>query len=426
MRAQTRFKFIHAADVHLDSPLRGLERYEGAPVDELRRASRDAFDAMVALAIEEEVAFVIIAGDLYDGKWRDYNTGLYLVGQLAKLREAGIDAYILAGNHDAESQITQHLSLPQNTSRFGSKGPQTFSIEDLGVDLHGQSYAHRDVSLDLSEAYPDPTPGRFNIGVLHTALNGREGHAPYAPCSLEALKNKGYNYWALGHVHKREVLSEDPWIVFPGNLQGRHIKETGAKGCSLVTVEDHRVVDISHEIVDVLRWADCHIDISQCSTESDIITMVGRHLETEVAMAEGRLVAARVRLTGVSQLHSALASDWERWVGEVRAKGVDLGQVWIEQVRLESRPQMDVAKIAARDDALGSLLKGFGEEVDPEVAEALIKALAPLANKIHSDLKSENTALRALEDPNHPAMVSLWQGARQLVIGHLMTGEDPS
>ena len=103
-------------------------------------------------------------------------------------------------------------------------------LEDLGLAVHGQGFAKREVTEDLSSAYPQADPHLFNIGLLHTCLDGKPGHEPYAPCTVDGLRSKGYQYWALGHVHNREVVSQDPWIVFPGNIQGRHARETGSQG----------------------------------------------------------------------------------------------------------------------------------------------------------------------------------------------------
>jgi len=213
-------KFLHAADIHLDSPLRGLERYEGAPVGEIRGATRRAFERLVDLAIEEEVAFVLLAGDLYDGDWKDYNTGLFFVSQMNRLREADIRAFVIAGNHDAASQITRVLRPPDNVKVFSTKRPETAVLEDLGVALHGQGFASVAVTEDLSAGYPAAVPHLFNIGLLHTSLDGREGHAAYAPCSVDGLRSRGYQFWALGHVTSARWSPAIPGSSFPATSRG--------------------------------------------------------------------------------------------------------------------------------------------------------------------------------------------------------------
>src|SRR3954451_11192985 len=177
-----RMKFIHAADIHLDSPLIGLQRYDGAPVEALRGATRRAFQALVDLALAEPVDFLLIAGDLYDGDWRDFNTGLFFVQQATRLTRAGIPIFLIHGNHDAESRISRRLTLPETGKMFSAARPETARRPELGVAIHGQSFRPPDVTDTLARDYPAPIPGWFNIGLLHTAATGREGHAPYAPC----------------------------------------------------------------------------------------------------------------------------------------------------------------------------------------------------------------------------------------------------
>ncbi|RPJ77423.1 MAG: DNA repair exonuclease, partial [Desulfobacteraceae bacterium] len=196
-------KFIHTADIHLDSPLVGLQGYEGAPVAEIRGATRRAFQNLVELAAAEKVDIILIAGDLYDGDWKDYNTGLFFSAQMARLRDEGIRVVIISGNHDAASQITKHLRVPENVTVLSVRSPETLMIEELGLAIHGQGYPVRAVTDDLAGAYPPAAPHHVNIGLLHTSLDGREGHEPYAPTTVSALLAKGYDYWALGHVHAR-------------------------------------------------------------------------------------------------------------------------------------------------------------------------------------------------------------------------------
>ena len=192
------FRFFHAADIHLDSPLTGLADIQGGVAERIRTAPRTAFEALIDRAIHDQVDFFVIAGDLYDGTWRDYKTGLYFAEQMGRLNQAGIPVFVLHGNHDAESQITKPLNLPENVRVFSARKAQTFQLHTLSVALHGQSYREKAVTHNLVTDYPAPVQGFFNIGVLHTALDGMGGHANYAPCTLPQLVAKGYDYWALG------------------------------------------------------------------------------------------------------------------------------------------------------------------------------------------------------------------------------------
>ena len=150
----SRMKFVHAADLHLDSPLRGLARYEGAPVGALRLATRRAFQNLVELCLEERAAFLLIAGDVYDGDWRDYGTGLFFAAELSKLRAADIPVVLLRGNHDAESQIARHLQYPDNVHNLAVHAPQTLELATLGVCVHGQGFATKAVTSDSQARTP--------------------------------------------------------------------------------------------------------------------------------------------------------------------------------------------------------------------------------------------------------------------------------
>lgn len=207
------FRFLHAADIHLDSPLHGLSRYDGLPIEEIRSASRSAFDNLVQCAIDEAVDFIVIAGDLFDGDWRDMGTGLYFARAMGRLDQARIPAFVLAGNHDAASVISRTVPWPPNVKLFDSRRPETHRLPDLQVAVHGQSFSTPAVTDNLVLAYPAGDDHAFNIGMLHTALAGRAGHAAYAPCGVDDLRSKGYDYWALGHVHEFEIVSRDPYVV---------------------------------------------------------------------------------------------------------------------------------------------------------------------------------------------------------------------
>lgn len=418
-------KFLHAADIHLDSPLLGLAAYEGAPVERLRGATRRALEAMIDLALDEGVDFLVLAGDLYDGDWRDFNTGLFFARQVARLHERGIPVFLLHGNHDAESQITRRLPLPDTVKVFSSRRPETFRLPELRVALHGQGFRSREVTENLAAGYPRPVEGWFNLGVLHTALDGREGHAPYAPCELPALVGHGYDYWALGHVHRREVLHEHPHVVYPGNLQGRHARETGPKGCTLATVSDGRVAALEHRCVDVLRWSVLEVDLSGCEEAVEVPRRAREALDRAVAEAEGRPVAARLRLVGATPLHAALLGARDRLEAELRALAFELGPdaAWIEKVQLATRPRRDAADLSARPDAIGSLVRSLeGIGGDPDTLAAVASEVEELLSKLPSEaLEGEGEALSALRDP--ASLAGLLDEARAIVLARVVEAE---
>ncbi len=405
------FRFIHTADIHIDSPLIGLTRHEGSAAERIRSATREAFDNLIGQAIDEQVAFVVIAGDLYDGDWRDFHTGLFFSLQMGRLAKAGIQAFVLYGNHDAESQITKHLSLPGNVQAFSHRKAETFVLKAFNVALHGQSFRQRDVTENLVPGYPDPVRGMFNIGVLHTALGGVAGHENYAPCTLDELVSKGYDYWALGHVHTGQVLHEDPHVVFPGNLQGRHIRETGPKGAHLVTIEDEHVADFTTLYSDVVRWARLPVAVDACSSLTEVSDRVLQSIEQTVASdAEGRLLACRIELTGVSRIHGELLASTDKLMAEAQAAALGVGNdaAWIERLVVSTQPQRDPAVSADQKDALGELRSMLDEAgKDEELLERLASDIGELSRRLPTELRmgTEDAALKAAINGNYADVI---------------------
>ena len=407
------FQFLHAADIHLDSPLIGLASVEGRTAERIRSAPRAAFEALVERAIDHEVDFLVIAGDLYDGTWRDYKTGLFFAEQMGRLNQARIPVYILHGNHDAESQITKPLVLPDNVRVFGTQTAETFRIEELNVALHGQSYREKAVIGDLVPDYPAPVDGAFNIGVLHTALGGMGEHANYAPCSVPELVAKEYDYWALGHVHQRQVLREKPYVVFPGNLQGRHVRETGPKGACLVSVNSGEVVDLANLELDVVRWAVLDVDVTTAGSIVDVVDLMRDVLAQGARETDGRLLAARIVLQGRTQLHSQLLASAEDLTAEARSAALGLGDeiAWTERVAVRTTPSMSATALAAREDSLGDLQRTLGE------AKSDIQLLTQLQEDIGELVRRLPHGLR--ESPEDEVFTAAVAGDFAGLIGHI-------
>ena len=390
-------RFLHAADLHLDSPLRGLDRYEGAPVDEVRGATRRAFENLIAVARRERVDLVVIAGDLYDGDWPDYNTGLFFIKGVAQLAEEGIPVAIVRGNHDAASRLTKALRLPTNVHLFADASPETKPFANIGIAVHGQSFATAAVTDDLAAGYPRPLAGYFNLGLLHSALDGRPGHDPYAPTTLDVLRGKGYDYWALGHVHAAEIVCREPWVVYPGNTQGRHIREMGAKGCTLVTVEDEA---ISQRFIalDVMRWDTLTLDIDGLPDLEALLDVAKLDLRQRLAGSEDRALAVRVQVQGSGPLHRQLALQPETVEQQLRGVAVEAtnGRAWIEKIEFRTRPLLDLDRIAERDDPIGLLVRELRRLATDEAALRAVadEALGELRRKLPAELREDRDALR--------------------------------
>jgi len=375
-------KFLHAADIHLDSPMAGLRSRDDLPDAVIRHCTRRAFAAMIDLARAEDVAFVVIAGDLYDGDWKDFSSGLFFAEQMQRL---GRPCFLLRGNHDARSVITRSLRLPPNVQEFSSRTCQTFELPELGVALHGHSFPNRAVPEDLSAGYRDRIDGMLNIGVLHTSADDPGEHETYAPCSVPALTLKDYEYWALGHIHARRVLAERPWIVFPGNLQGRNPKETGPKGCTLVTVEDRQVVSVVHRSVDVVRWSNLPLDVTGLDVAS-LTGLIAEAARAAVAQSDGLPVFARLTLTGTTDLHATLLNDTGHLAAECRNAAIEAGgALWIESVRVQTRPAPQESA-----DTLTPLRSAFAAGLDdPELVATLLEEFAALRQRLPGPARAE-------------------------------------
>lgn len=391
-------KFLHTADVHLDSPMLGLARYgDTAPIDQIRGATRRAFESLVDLALAEDVSFVVVAGDLYDGERDDFQTAIFLQRQLRRLTEAGVPVVIAWGNHDAANQITKRLSLPAGVHLLPADEAGTVFLEEAAAACHGRSYPRRDVLDDLSATYPAPIAGLLDVGVLHTALDGRPGHDRYAPTSVQALAHRGYGYWALGHVHAAESHQLDgAQIVFPGNLCGRHIGEPGPKGACLVSYEGDTVTSLVHRDLAPLRWERLELELSQASSLDEVLTETTEalvHLPESTSSAE--LVCARVVLRLGAALAGSLLADRERWEAQLQADAEGVGdRLFVEhiEVRPLTRPDPE-----ALDEAMSEVHAAFArlgsDDGAVELAEIAEKVLGPLRHRFGPDVCDQLSTL---------------------------------
>jgi DNA repair exonuclease SbcCD nuclease subunit len=390
----------------------------------LRTATRDAFTKLVSEAVEQQVDFMVIAGDLYDGTWKDHNTGIYFCKEMGRLKRAGIPVYLLFGNHDAESEMTKKLQLPDNVFTFDARKPTTFHLEGLKVALHGRSFKDKETVENLASGYPAPVPGRFNIGVLHTALEGSSAHANYAPCSLDELYAKGYQYWALGHVHEHQIWQGAATVVFPGNLQGRHIRETGPRGAVLVTVEDAEISGIARLFVDVLRWYSLDVDVAGCNALAEVVVAIGQALEAVLADTPAAIPAViRVNVIGKTQAHGELFGLEGQLRAEVLALAAAIGaeRIWIEKVKVNTAAVDDGAVLRARADALADLQDLFeAAETDPDFLKGLQEELLGLVNKAPLELQ---TAVPYFKDIRSGDLMGLVQDVRPGLVAHLAQAE---
>ncbi|HXT05721.1 MAG TPA: DNA repair exonuclease [Roseiarcus sp.] len=386
-----RFQFIHAADLHIDSPLAALGAKDAGVAGRFAAAGRAAVERLIAEAIDSGAKFLIVAGDVFDGDWRDVSTGLFFARELGKLDRAGIATFLIKGNHDAENRMSRTLAYPPSVHAFDTRKGQTQVVEEFGVALHGRSFPDRAAPPDFLAGYAPRREGFLNIGVLHTSLDGAAEHAPYAPCTVADLARFGYDYWALGHIHAARVVSRDPWIVFPGNLQGRNPRETGAKGAVRVSVEDGRIADVEPIVLDAARWAHERVDVTGIADEEAALARIGAAIEAAVAAAEGRPLALRLTLTGATPAHARLvarlAEVGQAWRAEAQELAYRAAEdCWIEKIRLETTAPPTAAPDLDALDVAG-LLAASAQE--PEFLAEIEGLKASLAGKAPPGLLDE-------------------------------------
>ena len=361
----------------------------------------------------------MLAGDLYDGDWKDYSTGIFLSQQVGRLGQHNISVFTVAGNHDAANRITKALDNPANMTILSARQVETIRLDNLAVAIHGRSFGTQHVDENLATGFSAAEKGMFNIGLLHTSLDGREGHAVYAPCSVDDLRSKGYKYWALGHIHKQEFVSEDPWIVFPGCIQGRHIRETGAKGCVLVTVEDGAVSAVEKCSLDVFRWIESRVDLTDVAEMREVLERSRKSIEN--ASTDGRPVAMRIRFEGATSISDEIAAFPERFEQQIKALAAEIAgdNLWIERVENAAAGKLNLESALSDDSAFGKLLNDILATTDsPDKISGLKDVIADLRQKIPAEAFVTDSVLNLDENQTIKRLV---EEAKHMLVGRLLT-----
>ena len=390
------FRFVHTADIHLDSPLKSLAMRNVSLYDLISNATRQAFVRIVDLCLNEEVDALLIAGDLYDGDQTSMKTARFFAEQLHRLDVAGIKTFILRGNHDALSKITKELVFPESVTTFGGRA-QAITLDRAGalpeIVIHGLSFSDSRAPESLLPKYRAPTPSAVNIGMMHTSLNGAPGHDPYAPCSVADLDGSGFAYWALGHIHKRATYIGASVVVMPGNPQARDINENGQKSVSLVTVDDDGTISVEERNVSIAQFERLNLDIADIADWRDLIAEVAQALAKLRAAVTTEHLIVRLRLAGVSPLAWTTRRDIDLLQQEIELQADIVGATWLEKIEL----QFDVPPAAdsASGDTVMELRQIIVDQVGPgdgfrtqmdEYASELIKGLpAELRNLLGAD-----------------------------------------
>jgi DNA repair exonuclease SbcCD nuclease subunit len=373
------FRFVHSADVHLDSPLRTLALRDADLAALIGDATRQAFARIVDLCLDERVDALLLAGDLYDGDQTSMKTARFLSDQLRRLHEAGIPALIIRGNHDAMSRITRELALPPSATVFGDVAEvvELHSRSGQTVAIHGLSFRSPQAPDSLLPRYGASVPGMANIGLMHTSLGGAPGHDQYAPCSVAALQETGFAYWALGHIHARQAIEGATTIVMPGMPQGRDVNEAGPKSATLAVIGPDGRTRIEARPTGVAQFERVELDVAGVEDWPALAAAIGAALRGARATAESEQLVVRLRLGGATPLHWLLRRDADRLRAEAEAQADAAGRTWIEKVEVDCRPPGLAAPSADPTVELRALVR---EQVaaDPAFAAEALAALTEL------------------------------------------------
>lgn len=395
------FRFIHAADLHLDSPFRGMSHLPAPIRERVKESTFDALQRLVELAIRVQAAFVLVAGDVYDAADRSLRAQLRFQQAAEKLAERGIRLFVVHGNHDPADGRSAKLAWPDSVHFFGTDEVEEVPVFDGNgkrlVIVQGISYPTASVTANLAAKFKASAESRrlgrddFRIGLLHCNVDGDARHDNYAPCTRQELLRAGIDYWALGHVHTRQILHAGPDIVYPGNIQGRSMRETDARGCYVVDVAEDGRTALSFHPLDGIRWLERPVPLDGATTEQEVKDRIAAAAEQAGADADGRSAIVRLTLTGRCAIHKQLrqgglaeelAAAFREEESERARRDGQSPFLWIQEIRTDTGAMLDSGQLLEEQSFLGDLLRysaqlaGNGTERDAFLEEALGGMLA--------------------------------------------------
>ncbi len=385
-------RVLHTADIHLDSPLKSLALRDPELRERVQTASRSALTRIIDIALAEDVAALLIAGDLFDSAERSARTAAFLTLQLERLRAGGVRVFYIKGNHDAENPLTGEVTLPENVHVFDGRGGKVQLSE--GVWVHGVSFASRHAPDSLLPKFPAPVEGAVNIAMLHTSLAGAQGHDPYAPCALSDLTAAGFDYWALGHVHRRQVHSEAPWVVMPGTPQGRDIGEPGPKTATLVTIGEGVRVEEVH--TSALEFLPLQVDVTRTESDDALRDLLRQSLQDIARALVSDNAIIRLTLTGDSARRWQILRDHDIWTDTVAQMARETGRLWLDKLVLDLAGHAAPGQSAT--DELAAIMEtirgepGFSAGRRADI-EAVLQEFTP---KRRAELLPDETAMEQL------------------------------
>jgi DNA repair exonuclease SbcCD nuclease subunit len=393
------FSFIHASDLHLDSPFKGVIANSTAIVDYLRAATFEAFDTLVQLCIDEQVQFLVVAGDVYDGADRSLRAQLKFRDGLKTLADHDILSFVAHGNHDPLDGWSSTIEWPEQVHVFGANKVETKTVKKNGepvASVSGMSYGKRNERRNLAQKYRAANPDLFQIAVLHCNCGGNPNHEAYAPCQLADLTSAKFDYWALGHVHEKRIMSTSPYVVYPGNTQGLSIREQGERGCYIARISEDGHVDIEFHPLDAVRWLSAEIGIDGIGSIDDLERRIAQITDSLIEKAKGRPVICRISLAGRGPLYAELRQ--ETVIPDLLERAQQLGVseepfVWVQGIEMNCQPEVDLEKRRDINDLLGQILH-VSEEIRDHVlkkggdSHVLEDALKPALSELYDNRRA--------------------------------------
>lgn len=422
-RAKT-LSFVHTADLHLDSPFKGISGIDPDLGEKLAKATFQAYEAVIELCMDEEVDFLLIAGDVYDSADKSLYAQVRFIEGLKKLETAGIQVYICHGNHDPLDGWSASLKWPGNVHIMSGDGAEVVEFKKEGKTaalVAGMSYPTRHITKNLVKDFPKKEEHwPFTIGLLHCSVGTYPEHDPYAPCTLQDLREPGYDYWALGHIHTPSVVcKEAPVVIYPGNPQGRHPGETGARGCYLVNVSSGGAISTKFVETDSVRWHIREISIEGLEKEGELVESLQSQLDEIRENSRGRSAICRLILSGRGPLHRTLKEEvsLEDLLRTLREDEIQSRQfVWVERIENETLFPIERELLLKREDFVGDLVKIVeGLKTDEEALGEFHEVLSPLFKP-----GSGGKHICKIDDEE---MKSLLQCAENILLDALLTEE---
>nr|WP_052300901.1 DNA repair exonuclease [Methanoplanus limicola] len=416
-------KFIHTADLHLGSKFCGISGMNPDMAKKMSKATFSAFDNIVSHCIDNNVDFLLISGDIYDSADRRIYEQLEFRKRLAKLSDYDISVYLAFGNHDPLSGWSAKIDWPGNVNIMPGNDPECLFYESGGkkrAAIVGMSYKQSNTTVNLTKYYPEKENSwPFTIGMLHCNLGTDTGHEPYSPCSVKDLTDKNYDYWALGHIHKPQIIQEsEPVIVYPGNPQGRDMGESGIRGCYIVTVSNRGSIETEFIETAEIKWEKVSVNVSKISDENDLIKRIEKEIQKIRRNSGDKPTFLRLTLTGRSPVHSLLSKEGvaDDIVRHFRDEEESNNFVFLEKIIDNTEPEIDLNEVAKREDIVGDIV---------QISDSLLKEEAKLQTvrlKL-DDLFKSSKGKKFIEDLSDDEMGELVKEARTYLLDRFVGGD---